>query len=69
MLAQMEPEKFGDTVADVEGIAFTIRQLQGGHTGLCVGLATGRHAGLDSSRVGGRDTWRQIGLCGHRGTG
>ena len=27
-LAEMEPEKFGDTVAYVEGIAFTIGQLK-----------------------------------------
>jgi len=27
-LAEMETEKFGDTVADVEGIAYTIRQLK-----------------------------------------
>ena len=27
-LAEMDPEKFGDTLADVEGIAFKMRQLK-----------------------------------------
>jgi len=26
--AEIEPEKFGDTLADVEGIAYTMRQLK-----------------------------------------
>ena len=27
-LAEMEPKKFGDTVADMEGMAYTIRQFE-----------------------------------------
>ena len=27
-LAEMEPKKLGDTVADMEGIAYTIRQFE-----------------------------------------
>ena len=72
-LLEVELETLRNTLADVmpkaliHALADTLAEVK--TEKLSKTLSSGRHAGLDGSRVGGRDTWRHVGLCGDRGTG